>query len=56
METVTPKTSTDKAKTQSENATQEEPKRLSKAGQWLRDNPGGMFEYVDRRTLHRMKH
>ena len=56
METVKTKTSTDKAKTQSENAAQEEPKRLSKAGQWRRDNPGGIFEFVDRRTLHRMKH
>ena len=31
-------------------------KKLSKAGIWLRNNPGGMFEYVDERTLYRMKH
>ena len=31
-------------------------KRMSKAGIWRRNNPGGMFEYVDRRVLHRMKH
>ena len=29
-----------------------EPKRLSKAGQWRRDNPGGIFEYVDWRAVN----
>ena len=33
-----------------------EVKRLSKAGIWRRNNPGGMFEYVDERVLHKMKH
>jgi len=31
-------------------------KRLSKAGIWRRNNPGSIFEYVDERVLHRMKH
>jgi len=56
METVTEKTSTDKAKTQVENATQEEPKKLSKAGQWRRDNPGGLFYVKDRRAINRMRY
>ena len=33
-----------------------EVKRLSKAGIWRRENPGGMFEYVDERVIHKMKH
>jgi hypothetical protein len=33
----------------------EQPKRLSKAGQFMRDNPGGIFEYVDRRAINRMR-
>jgi len=31
-------------------------KRLSKFGIWRRNNPGSIFEYVDERVLHRMKH
>ena len=31
-------------------------KKMSKFGIWRRNNPGGMFEYVDERVLHRMKH
>jgi len=31
----------------------QEPKRLSKAGQWLRDNPGGILEYVDWRAVNK---
>jgi len=30
-----------------------EPKRLSKAGQWRRDNPGGIFIVKDRRAVNR---
>ena len=30
-----------------------EPKRLSKAGQWMRDNPGGIFIVKDRRAVNR---
>jgi hypothetical protein len=30
-----------------------EPKRLSKAGQWRRDNPGGIIEVYDRRAVNR---
>jgi hypothetical protein len=30
-----------------------EPKRLSKVGQWMRDNPGGILEYVDWRAVNK---
>jgi hypothetical protein len=40
-------------KKQSGTATYQEPKRLSKAGQWLRDNPGGILEYVDWRAVNK---
>jgi hypothetical protein len=30
-----------------------EPKRLSKAGQWMRDNPGGIIIVKDRRAVNR---
>jgi len=30
-----------------------EPERLSKAGQWRRDNPGGIFVVVDRRAVNK---
>ena len=43
------------AKKQSESATQEEPKKLSKLGQWMRDNPGGLFYVKDRRAINRMR-
>ena len=33
--------------------TYQEPKRLSKAGQWRRDNPGGIYEIIDRRAVNR---
>jgi len=56
MEAVIKETENEKAKTQSENAPQEEPKRLSKAGQWMLDNPGGMFYVKDRRAINRMRY
>ena len=31
----------------------QEPKRLSKAGQWLRDNPGGIGVIIDRRAVNK---
>ena len=31
----------------------QEPKRLSKAGIWRRENPGGMLEYVDWRAVNK---
>ena len=31
----------------------QEPKRLSKAGQWLRDNPGGILTVIDRRAVNK---
>jgi hypothetical protein len=30
-----------------------EPKRLSKAGQWMLDNPGGIITVLDRRAVNR---
>ena len=30
-----------------------EPKRLSKAGQWMRDNPKGIFEVIDWRAVNK---
>ena len=30
-----------------------EPKRLSKAGQWMRDNPGGIITVIDRRAVNK---
>ena len=30
-----------------------EPKKLSKIGQWRRDNPGGIIEVIDRRAVNR---
>ena len=32
---------------------EEKPKKLSKLGQWMRDNPGGILEYVDWRAINR---
>jgi hypothetical protein len=31
----------------------QEPKRLSKIGQWWRDNPGGMLTVIDRRAVNK---
>ena len=31
----------------------QEPQRLSKAGQWMRENPGGILEYVDWRAVNK---
>jgi hypothetical protein len=30
-----------------------DPKRISKAGQWLLDNPGGIITVIDRRAVNR---
>ena len=30
-----------------------EPKRLSKAGQWMKDNPGGIIVVLDRRAVNK---
>jgi len=35
------------------NTEYQEPKRLSKAGQWLRDNPGGILTVIDRRAVNK---
>ena len=31
----------------------QEPKRLSKVGQWMRDNPGGIIIVKDRRAVNK---
>ena len=39
---------------QSSGATQrQEPQRLSKAGQWMRENPGGIFTVTDWRAVNK---
>jgi hypothetical protein len=38
---------------QSVNVPYQEPKRLSKIGQWMRDNPGGIIIVKDRRAVNR---
>ena len=44
-------------KTQSSNtAIQQEPQRLSKAGQWRLDNPGGIGYVKDRRAINKMRY
>jgi len=40
-------------KKQPANVQYQEPKRLSKAGQWRRDNPGGILIVVDRRAVNK---
>ena len=35
------------------NVPYQEPKRLSKVGQWMRENPGGIGIIVDRRAVNR---
>jgi hypothetical protein len=41
------------AKKQTESTLYQAPKRLSKAGQWMRENPGGIFEVKDRKAVNR---
>jgi hypothetical protein len=41
------------AKTFATNTQNQEPKRLSKVGQWMRDNPGGIFIVKDRRAVNK---
>jgi len=43
-------------KKQEKAATQEEPKKLSKLGEWMRDNPGGIGYIKDRRAINRMRY
>ena len=47
------KTKNTKPKTQVVETQYQEPKRLSKAGQWRRDNPGGIGYIVDHRAVNR---
>jgi hypothetical protein len=31
----------------------EQPKKLSKAGQWMRENPNGIFVIVDKKAVNK---
>jgi len=53
METVTKTKAADVARKQSANGQYQEPKRLSKWGQWRRDNPGGWITVIDRRAVNK---
>jgi len=53
METVTKTKTASATRKQSMNGQYQEPKRLSKLGQWMRDNPGGILEYVDWRAVNK---
>ena len=54
MSTALKKQSNCSQKTQATTEYQE-PMRLSKAGQWRRDNPGGIFTVIDRKAVNRLK-
>ena len=43
-------------KKQEKTTAQEEPKKLSKYGQWRLDNPGGIGYIKDRRAINRMRY
>ena len=54
METIKKKQSKQSQKaTEKQPTTYQEPKRLSKIGQWMRDNPGGMITVIDRRAVNK---
>ena len=54
METIKKKQSKQSQKAaEKQPTTYQEPKRLSKIGQWMRDNPGGIYEVKDRRAVNR---
>jgi len=53
METVIKTQKVGTTKKQPANVQYQEPKRLSKAGQWKRDNPGGILIVVDRRAVNK---
>ena len=52
MATAVLKTKAASARAQRE--TYREPQRLSKAGEWMRNNPGGILEYVDWEYIKRI--
>ena len=53
MATLTKTQTADAARKQHTGVPNQEPKRLSKLGQWMRDNPGGIGYVVDRRAVNR---
>ena len=53
MTTAVKTKSTYTIRKQSKSSTSQEPKRLSKAGQWLHDNPGGWITVIDRRAVNK---
>ena len=52
MATIKKKQQTEKT-SENQPTMYQEPKRLSKAGQWLRDNPGGILTVIDRRAVNK---
>ncbi|MDR0231180.1 MAG: hypothetical protein LBI82_03570 [Dysgonamonadaceae bacterium] len=42
-----------KPKTQAVETQYQEPQRISKLGQWMRNNPGGIGIIIDRRAVNR---
>ena len=53
METKIKTKSTETARKQSANVQYQEPKRLSKAGIWKRENPRGIGIIIDHRAVNR---
>ena len=53
MATVEKKSTNNSIKKQFENVTYQEPKRLSKIGQWMLDNPHGICEVKDWRAVNK---
>ena len=53
METVIKTQKAGTTKKQPASVQYQEPKRLSKLGQWMRDNPGGIGYIVDRRAVNK---
>ena len=50
---MTRKVNTPKAGNVGTRKTWQEPKRLSKLGIWMKNNPEGIFEVLDRRAVNR---
>ena len=53
METVIKTKTSGATKKQPANVQYQEPKRLSKVAQWLRDNPGERITVIDRRAVNK---
>jgi hypothetical protein len=53
---VKKQTSDAAANTQKKSEAPQEEKKLSKLGEWMRDNPGGIFVIKDRRAINKMRY